>query len=147
MLWLNDSITQDGKYVSIVEYYLNNQFPNEKFDIISVGLASETLSGLSENDHPFPRPCLLERLARTLDKVKPTTVVACYGINDGIHHPQSPERLAAFEDGVKKLSAMTRAAGAELILHTPPPFDALPVRNRLRKADAADFSYIAPFRD
>jgi lysophospholipase L1-like esterase len=67
-------------------------------------------------------------------------VVACYGINDGIYHPESPERMKAFQDGTKKLIEVCHAAGAKVVLLTPPPFDRLPVKNLLPK-DAPDFSY------
>lgn len=144
VLWLGDSITQDGKYVTDIEYSLERRFPSQKVDIVSIGLASETTSGLSEKAHPFPRPWVLERLQRALDKVKPNVVVACYGMNDGIYHPQSPERLKAFQKGIGKLIASVRAAGATLILLTPPPFDPLPVKSIL-PGTAPDFSFMAPY--
>jgi lysophospholipase L1-like esterase len=145
VLWLGDSITADGKYVTCVEYYLNRQCPTRDFDLISIGLSSETLSGLSEKKHPFPRPCLFERFQRALDQVKPQIVVACYGMNDGIYHPQSPERMRAFQSGVSNLIAAAKTAHAELILLTPPPFDPQPIRARTQGDGAADYSYAAPY--
>src|ERR1700755_42158 len=70
VLILGDSITQDGRYVSYLEYYLHRLAPAEKADIISIGLSSKTVSGLSEKSHPYPRPCALERLDRALKLVK-----------------------------------------------------------------------------
>ena len=64
VLWLGDSITQAGDYVTIVEYYLNREYPSTRFDFNSIGLSSENTSCLTEKDHPFPRPCLSERLGR-----------------------------------------------------------------------------------
>ncbi len=144
VLWLGDSITQDGKYVSFVQYYLEKKYPTAKFDFISIGLASETVSGLSEHAHPFPRPCVFERLQRALDATKPATVIACYGMNDGIYHPLNPERMQAFQTGIHRLSHAVQAAGAQLILLAPPPFDPLPVKGVVA-ADAPDFSYLHPF--
>ena len=66
-------------------------------------------------------------------------------MNDGIYHPQSPERMQAFQDGVRKLIAATHSANARLILITPPPFDPLPVASRVLKADAPDFSFMKPY--
>ncbi len=140
VLWLGDSITFDGQYVSFVEYYLAKKFPGEDFDFISIGLASETASGLSENSHPFPRPCVFERLTRALDAVKPATVMACYGMNDGIYHPQSPERRQAFEAGIQRLSREVQSHQAQLVLLTPPPFDPETAKNLL-PVTAPDFSY------
>ena len=144
ILWLGDSITQAGDYVSIVEYYLNKQYLSSHFDFVSIGLASENVSCLSEKDHPFPRPCLSERLDRALTAVHPQVVIACYGMNDGIYHPQSPERMAAFQKGIQNLIAAVRAKNARLILLTPPPFDPVAITTTL-PASAPDFSYKAPY--
>ena len=58
ILFLGDSITQAGTYIAYIDTYLYTHFPDEKFDIINLGLGSETASGDSEPDHPFPRPCI-----------------------------------------------------------------------------------------
>ncbi len=123
---LGDSITQDGTYVSYLEYFLAKCHPGKSFDIINVGLASETASGLSEAGHAggaFPRPCVHERLQRALDAVKPQMVVACYGMNDGIYQPYSEANMTAFQDGITKLADGCRAAGSRVILVTPPVFE------------------------
>lgn len=147
VLWLGDSITQDGRYVSLVEYYLNKKFPDARFDIVSIGLSSETVSGLSEKSHPFPRPCVLDRLQSALEKVKAATVVACYGMNDGIYAPKSQEQTEAFQDGMRSLLRASKLARAEVILITPPMFDVQPVRNKARPASAGadEFGSSAPF--
>lgn len=123
VLTLGDSITQDGRYLSFVEYYLQKQNPALDFDVVNAGLASETTSGLSEEGHPGPRPCVHERLDRALADVKPKLVIACYGMNDGIYLPLSDDRLKAFQDGITKLVEKCQAAGAEVILITPPAYD------------------------
>ena len=146
VLWLGDSITQAGDYVTFAEYYLERAFPREKFDIISIGRSGETTSGLSEKASPFPRPCVHDRLARALDLAKPSVVIACYGMNDGIYHPASPERMWAFQGGVRKLLDVCHAAGARVILLTPPPFDRVPGKTLLPK-EAPDFSYQTPYED
>ncbi len=127
-VFLGDSITQAGGYVTFTAYFLEKRFPEERFDIFGLGLASETLSGLSEEGHAggaFPRPCLFERLGRLLEKVKPEVVFACYGINDGIYLPLDDERFAAFKDGATRLIAQCKAAGVtDVFLVTPPIYDA-----------------------
>lgn len=126
--FLGDSITQGGLYVGFTAYYLERLYPGATFDLYSLGLSSETLSGLSEDGHAggkFPRPCLFERLDRLLEKVRPEVVVACYGINDGIYLPLDEARFAAFRAGVSNLIARCQAAGAkEIFLVTPPIYDA-----------------------
>jgi len=141
VLVLGDSITQDGRYVTFLEYYLHRLAPATRCDLISIGLGSETVSGLTEPGHPYPRPWALERLGRALAAVKPTVVFACYGMNDGIYHPASPERLAAFAAGLQQLIAQVRASGARLVLLTPPIFDARSVRDKTVPAGAPAFGY------
>ncbi|MDX1565569.1 MAG: hypothetical protein R3236_09200, partial [Phycisphaeraceae bacterium] len=89
VLILGDSITHGGTYVTMFEAYLYRNHPDLKVDVLGVGLSSETASGLSEKTHPFPRPDVHTRLDSALAKTKPNVVVACYGMNDGIYHPQS----------------------------------------------------------
>jgi lysophospholipase L1-like esterase len=120
---LGDSVTQDGRYLSFVEYYLQKQNPTLPFDLVNAGLASETTSGLTEEGHPGPRPGIHDRLDRALADVKPQLVIACYGMNDGIYKPLSEDRQKAFQDGVTRLVEKCQAAGAEVILITPPAFD------------------------
>ena len=71
-----------------------------------------------------------ERLDRALTAVKPQVVLVCYGMNDGIYHPSSPERLAAFTTGLKQVISQVRASGARLVLITPPCFDPRPLSDR-----------------
>ena len=133
VVFLGDSITQAGGYVGFVSYYLEKLHPNADFDFLGLGLASETLSGLSEEGHAggqFPRPCLFERLGRVLEKAKPDVVFACYGMNDGIYLPLEKERFAAFQKGVAKLIDQCKEAGAKKVfLVTPPIYDFSPKKN------------------
>lgn len=130
IVFLGDSITQGGGYVSFTDYYLEKLYPRKDFDVYGLGLSSETLSGLSEEGHAggaFPRPCLFERLGRLLERVKPDVIFACYGMNDGIYKPLDPRRFAAFKRGTLRLVDECKAAGVQAIyLITPPIFDFAP---------------------
>jgi lysophospholipase L1-like esterase len=125
---LGDSITQGGAYVSLLDYYLQRLRPQDRFEVYGLGLSSETLSGLSEAGHAggkFPRPCLFERLPRTLAQMQPDVVFACYGMNDGIYQPLDEKRFQAFKDGVTKLlDACAAAKVKRVVLVTPPIYDA-----------------------
>jgi lysophospholipase L1-like esterase len=129
-VFLGDSITQAGGYVTFTAYYLERMYPQKRFDIYGLGLASETVSGLSEANHAggaFPRPCLFERLGRLLERVKPDVVFACYGINDGIYQPLDADRFAAFRRGITRLIDRCKAVGVkEVFLITPPIYDFSP---------------------
>jgi lysophospholipase L1-like esterase len=127
VVFLGDSITLSGGYVAFTTYYLERLYPKNDFDFLGLGLASETLSGLSEDGHAggmFPRPCLFERLGRLLARARPEVVFACYGMNDGIYQPFDKDRFAAFQTGVKRLIEQCRAAGVkQIFLVTPPIYD------------------------
>jgi lysophospholipase L1-like esterase len=133
---LGDSITQAGGYVTFLSYYLERLHPQQRFPLYGIGLASETLSGLSEPNHAggaFPRPCLFERLGRLFERIKPAVVIACYGMNDGIYQPLDPQRFDAFKAGVMRLVGDCKAAGvAQVVLVTPPIYD---------KPDGPGFDY------
>ncbi len=136
ILFLGDSITYAGRYVSAFDAWLLTQRLDAPPVVINCGLSSETVSGLSEVGHAggnFPRPDLFERLERVLDVSKPDLVFACYGINCGIYLPLDDDRFAAYRKGFERLAESVRARGAELIILTPPVFDDL----RSKK----DFSY------
>lgn len=145
VLFLGNSITQQGTYVSFISYFLEKNYPDLSTEITSIGLGSETVSCLTENDHPFPRPCLSERIDRALAEIKPDVVIACYGMNDGIYHPLTPEYEKAFQQGIFDLQEKVEKISASLILLTPPPFDPLPISNRLVGKDAPEFGYKTPY--
>ena len=131
IVFLGDSITYAGHYVDQFEAYLAVRFPERSFEVLDLGLPSETVSGLSEPGHAggkFPRPDLHERLDRVLAKTKPDLVIACYGMNDGIYAPYSEERFAKYREGIEKLRAKVLATGAKIVHITPPVFDVEPIR-------------------
>lgn len=146
ILFLGDSITYDGRYISYFESQWRLHLRERPIEIISCGLPSETVSGLSEQGHAggkFPRPGVHERLTRVLKKTRPDLVFACYGMNDGIYLPLSDDRFAMFQAGMKKLHEQVESAGARIIHLTPPVFDALPIKKRVAPADkvSADRPY------
>lgn len=150
ILFLGDSITHAGGYISLIEARLiaNGVYPMP--EMINLGLPSETCSGLSEPDHPFPRPDVHERLDRALAAAKADLVVACYGMNDGIYYPFSDERFAAYQAGVEKLMRKVKATGAKLVLMTPPPFDPVPLRKKkgaLKPLGADKYAWFAVYED
>ena len=144
VVFLGDSITAAGHYVSYVEAHLRLQIKGDPVEVINLGLPSEGCTGLSEPDHPFPRPNVHERLARALEKTRPDVVVACYGMNDGIYYPFSEDRFAKYRIGIDTLIVKVSEHGAKLILLTPPPFDPVPLKKKgnLLPADAKEFSWM-----
>ncbi len=145
VLFLGDSITFAGDYIAYLDAYLFTRFPDQKFELINLGLPSETVSGLSEPDHPYPRPDVHERLERALAKTKPDVVVVCYGMNDGIYYPFGEERFRKYQEGIGSVVERVRGAGAKVVLMTPPPFDPLPLKGRTLPRTAAKFSWVHPY--
>ncbi|WZP00952.1 SGNH/GDSL hydrolase family protein [Isosphaeraceae bacterium EP7] len=145
IVFLGDSITNAGGFVREIEAYLVTRFPRRHVEFINLGLSSETVTGLTETDHPFPRPDVHDRLARALAQAKPDRVVAGYGMNDGIYHPFDDRRFAAYQEGIHRLIAAVQASGARLTLLTPGPFEASAIPNKVRPAGAADYSYKDPY--
>lgn len=148
ILVLGDSITQNGHYVALAEAYLWAAYPDRHFDIINAGLSSETVSGITEPVHPYPRPNVHSRLAKALELSKPNWVIVCYGMNDGIYHPASPQILDAYHEGMQQLIERVAEHGAKLVLLTPPSFDvqAPPIQARLAEVTKDEpYGYRNPF--
>lgn len=126
IVFLGNSITYNGKFVSIIDAYLTLKYPEQNLEIINVGLPSETVSGLSELNHAdgkFPRPDLRERLKRVLDNLNPDLVIANYGMNDGIYLPFDDDRFDKFKAGMEWMHTAIENSGASLIHVTPPIYD------------------------
>jgi lysophospholipase L1-like esterase len=126
ILFLGNSITYEGTYITDLETYFIQKYPDRKVEFINAGLPSETVSGLSEPNHAegkFPRPDLHERLARVLTLTKPDVVFACYGMNDGIYLPFDEARFAKYKEGLVWLHAEVVKVGARIIHLTPPVYD------------------------
>lgn len=149
ILFLGDSITHAGHFISLIETHLRLQKPQTMPEMINLGLPSETCCGLSEPDHPFPRPDVHERLDRALNTIQPDLVFPCYGMNDGIYYPFSTERFEAYQNGINTLITKVKASGAKLILMTPPAFDPLPLRTegKLRPAGSDSYAWFAIYEN
>ncbi|GAO43004.1 SGNH/GDSL hydrolase family protein [Flavihumibacter petaseus] len=126
VLFLGNSITYAGGYINYFETFWLRQHPEQPLEIINMGLPSETVSGLSEDNHAdgqFPRPDLHERLYRVIRLAKPDLVFACYGMNDGIYLPFDSTRFRLFQSGIRWLHDTLSSLHIAVILVTPPVYD------------------------
>lgn len=133
IVFLGNSITYAGSYISDMEACFITHYPQKEYDFINMGLPSETVSGLSEPGHAdgkFPRPDLHERLGRVLTLTRPDLVFICYGMNDGIYLPFDPGRFQKFKDGLTDVHDKVAQTGATVIHLTPPYYDELKGRNK-----------------
>jgi lysophospholipase L1-like esterase len=117
--FLGDSITFQGGYVKNLELELAKE---GNFNVFNFGKSSETVSGLSEADHPFPRPVLFERLDKVLTTARPDITFLYYGINDGIYSPFDEGWFTAYQQGLDKAIGIIHQADSDIILLTPSPF-------------------------
>ncbi|MCY9656751.1 GDSL-type esterase/lipase family protein [Paenibacillus chondroitinus] len=148
ILFLGDSITAEGTFIAFLEAILLQHFPGQGFTLINIGVPSETASGLTEGDHPFPRPCVHERIERALLITKPDWVVLGYGMNDGIYSPFSQERFLAYQKGLLEAVRIVHSSGAKAIVMTPPAFDSSAIRQETLLADGHHeqaYSYLTPY--
>jgi lysophospholipase L1-like esterase/pimeloyl-ACP methyl ester carboxylesterase len=132
IVFLGDSITHSGQYIEYLETVLLAN-TDKHYEMLDLGLSSETVSGLSEDGHAdgkFPRPDLHERLDRVLAKTNPDLIIACYGMNCGIYEPLDEARFQKYKDGIQWLRAKAGAAGANIIHLTPPTYDSVPVKGK-----------------
>src|SRR5437763_5854086 len=133
IVFLGNSITYAGNYITDIEAYFVTHYPNKEYEFINMGLPSETVSGLSEPGHAdgkFPRPDLHERLDRVLALTKPDLVFICYGMNDGIYLPFDSGRFHKFKDGLIDVHNKVAQTGTRIIHLTPPYYDELKGRNK-----------------
>jgi len=145
IVFLGDSITQNGLYISYVETHLLEEYPANQYTFVNLGLSSETASGNSEPDHPWPRPCVHTRIDRALALSKPDWVIVCYGMNDGIYYPFGEARFSDYVKGVRELIAKIKAVGAKSIVMTPPPFDVRSRKGPVAPEGLAAYSYKTPY--
>lgn len=117
--FIGDSITYQGGYIENLDLELAKK---GNFELLNFGKSSETVSGLSEADHPFPRPVLSERLTQVLQMGNPDITFLYYGINDGIYSPFDEERLEAYKTGLSNAISFIHGFGSKVVLLTPSPF-------------------------
>jgi lysophospholipase L1-like esterase/pimeloyl-ACP methyl ester carboxylesterase len=146
IVFLGDSITDEGTFIAFIDAYFLQHLPAHEITLVNLGVSSETASGLSEPGHPFPRPCVHERIDRALSESKPDWVVLCYGMNDGNYYPFSENRFEAYQQGILSAIDKIKQAGAKVILMTPPPFDAESfAAGSLMPIGQSTYSYASPF--
>ncbi len=146
VLFLGDSNTFAGHFIADIDTYLTLSNSGKKnTTLLNLGLPSETISGLSEKDHPYPRPDVHERLDRALKAIKPNHVIIGYGMNDGIYSPFDESRFKKYQDGYQDVIKKCQASGAKITLLTPDPFEPIPINAKLLPLGKPDYSYKNPY--
>ncbi len=130
IVFLGDSITQAGDYVTDVECWLLAQ--GQQIEVLNLGLASETGADLTPQENAghlkhygFGHPFLSERLDRALTATKPDLLFVCYGMNDGGALPADASGDKRFAEAMTHLRQEAYNAGVKrVVICTPPVQDA-----------------------
>lgn len=123
-LFLGNSITFAGGYITYFDAFLRTQYPEKRITLVNRGMPSETVAGTSEKTHVPPRPYLMNRIDEVFSQVRPDFVFACYGMNDGIYQPFQAELFRQFREGVHMLEQKLREIDIlDYAFLTPPPFE------------------------
>ena len=120
ILFLGDSITQDGRYVAFIETFLWAAYGHLDLTVINMGVSAETVSNTTEPGHGR-RPWVHDRVAPALEIARPDWVFICYGMNDGNYNPARDDIQQAYLDNLERLIDLVHATGARIILLTHLP--------------------------
>ena len=140
-----DSITAsaDG-YVKILQQQMDQSRPDLALKFINYGKSSETVTGLTEKEHPGPRPYLFDRLDEELDKIPIDVALFCYGINCGIYGPPSEKLFNSYTKGVQLFLGKMKERDIGVVLLTPPPL-ALDAVAAVPTNAIDDYGYLNPY--
>ena len=147
ILFIGDSITQDGRFIAYLQAFLDDSHPDHQMVLLNFGLSSETVSGTTENVGPRTRPHVFNRLGKILSYKTPDVTFLCYGMNDGGYRPRSKERFAAYTFGMTRLIGRVAATGSRIVLLTPPPFDVASSTKEIQPASARFFDFRHPYEN
>ncbi|GAA0133245.1 hypothetical protein YSY43_00850 [Paenibacillus sp. YSY-4.3] len=147
IVFLGDSITENGGYIRYLEAYFLENPPQGDLEFINLGVGGEMVAGMSEPGLEEPRPWLFERLDRALEESSPDWVFICYGMNDGIYYSYREDIYEAYCSGIRKAVDRVRETGARVILMTPPPFDlsSVPAERTPLGEGAEVYGYDTPY--
>lgn len=143
---LGDSITYGNKegYVELLQQHYTTNHPKMNLKFRNWGKSSETITGLTEDHHPGPRPYLFERLDTLMDRGPVDSITFCYGINCGIYGPPSQALFDSYKTGIYTFLEKIRQRNVSAILLTPPPL-VLDVAPIAPVAEATSYGYRNPY--
>ena len=143
---LGDSITatHPNGYVNFLQELADQNHPEQELTFLNWGKSSETITGLTEEDHPGPRPYLFERLDTLLKQTDVDVLFFCYGMNCGIYGKPSPTLFNSYRIGVYTFLEKIKAKGVKAVLLTPPPL-ALAAFALGPLSEKTSYSYLNPY--
>jgi lysophospholipase L1-like esterase len=129
VVFLGDSITQAGNYVTDIECWLLTH--GVRVEVLNLGLGSETGTDLTPEENAghlkkygFGHPFVSERLGRLLEQGKPDVLFVCYGMNDCGGLPGNDAGTARYGEAITRLRDTALKSGVRhVVLCTPPVHD------------------------
>jgi lysophospholipase L1-like esterase len=129
VVFLGDSITQAGNYVTDVECWLLRHGTN--IEILNLGLGSESGTDLTPEENAghvkkygFGHPFVSERLGRVLEQSKPDVLFVCYGMNDCGGLPGNETGTARYGEAITRIRDAALKSGVKhAVICTPPIHD------------------------
>lgn len=118
IVFYGDSITQDGTYCQMVEWYTATRFPERNITFFYAGVGGDRVSGGGAGP-------IEQRLERDVIAHKPTVVTIMLGMNDASYRPFDEAIFKTYCDGYRKIVSCLKDAlpGVRLTLIQPSPFD------------------------
>jgi lysophospholipase L1-like esterase len=118
VVFYGDSITQDGTYAELVEWYTATRFPERNITFYYSGVGGDRVSGGGAGP-------IEQRLNRDVIAWQPTVVTIMLGMNDASYRLFDPDFFKTYCDGYRKIVTRLKAAlpGVRLTLIQPSPFD------------------------
>lgn len=142
IVFIGDSITDGGSFVALTEAFARMNGRDDFDRYINLGVSSENTTALTELGHPFPRPCIFNRLDSLLENVSGEWAVVMYGENDAVYQPFDESRFDLYKRGITKLVDELHKASFKVALLTPTPFDAVSFNGNLSYADNCPFGSV-----
>jgi lysophospholipase L1-like esterase len=119
VVFLGDSITENGRYIGYLEEYVHNYQRGYQVQFVNAGWGGDRVKfGQKEGGSPGA----LGRVERDVLAHHPTVVVILLGMNDG--RSTDPGRLKEFRQGMEELiRRVRRGSTARIVLLSGTPYD------------------------
>lgn len=111
VVFLGDSITEQGLYTRYIENYVLTRFPHWKISFFNAGWGGDTAPGG------------LARLERDVLSHHPTVVTIDFGMNDAGYGPFDSQRLERYRQGLQGIVRQLKEAQVRVVLFSPTPVD------------------------
>jgi lysophospholipase L1-like esterase len=119
VVFLGDSITENGRFIGYLDEYLHNYRPGDRVRLINAGWGGDRVEFGAKGSGS---PGALARVERDVLAHHPTVVVVMLGMNDG--RSTDASRLGEFREGMNEIiRRLRKGSRARIVLLTSTPYD------------------------